>query len=78
MANKVRTVQFVNDGSPVTVRYDVLDQSNVATSLGATIQVTLTAPQAAAFVAAVQAIVDAKVAVDLAAARTQLTNTLAT
>mgnify|MGYP000429739121 CR=1 FL=1 len=73
MTNKIRTAQ-----SPVAVHYDVLDQSGVATTLGGLIQVTLTAPQAAAFVAAVQAIVDAKVAVDLAAARTQLTNTQAT
>lgn len=78
MANKIRFVQFVNDGSPATVRYDVLDQSGAATTLGATIQVPLTAAQATAFVAAVQAVVDAKVAADLAAAKAQLNNTLPT
>ena len=75
MANKIRTIQFINDGSPITVRYDVLDQSGAVTSLGGSIQVTLTAAQAAVFVAAAQSQVDARVAADLTASRAQLANT---
>lgn len=78
MANKIRSMRFINDGSPVSVTYDVLDLNGNPTSLGKTILVPLTATQVTSFVSAVTTAVNNQVAADLTAAQAQLANTTAT
>ncbi len=78
MSNRIQAVTFRNNCTDCAdVTYDVLDNTGAPTTLGGTITVPLTAAQVAAFIGAVQATVDDKVAADLTAWQAQAANTAA-